>query len=107
MRYKPYTNKLNTFECLAFKTFVQSSGAVLFWAQCSTEPRVCFVGDVTYINSGLCLWIRAQKAKPSRNDVVMLVIDTSRYPAHWILHHCWSAFTADMVRLRINTGLVV
>lgn len=86
---------------------VQIPEVVLFWAQSNTNPRVCSVGDVTYINSGLCLWIRAQNAKPSRKDVVMLVIDTSRYPSHWILHHCWSAFTAAMVRMRFNPGLVL
>lgn len=71
-----------------------------------TPSHVVLLGAAvnTYIRSGLCLWIRAQKAKPSRKDVVMLVIDTSRYPSHWILHHCWSAFTAAMVQMRLNHG---
>lgn len=50
----------------------------------------------THMSSGLCLWMRAQKARPSLKDVVMLVMDTSRYPSHWTRHHCCRALTADM-----------
>lgn len=44
----------------------------------SCELSSPLVGLSTYMRSGLCLWMRAQKAMPSLKDVVMLVMDTSR-----------------------------
>lgn len=51
----------------------------------------------THIRSGRCLCSMAQKASPSRKDVVMFVTLTSRYPSHCCLHHCWSALIAAIL----------
>lgn len=53
----------------------------------------------TYMRSGLYLCMSAQKAIPFLNDVVMLVMATSLYPSHCVLHHCSRALMAAIVLL--------